>query len=270
MKALHSFFWAFIFTFFWSCESEPDSDKEDHNIGSIKERVLKWNDALINGDLETLPVLYADSVLYYGQQKTKIELIKSKEAFFKKYTDFTQSIIGDINIQKTNDGSYKVSFQKITTFGMKSDTLEGRLIFNEFSHVWKITSESDDKTDMRLSKKDSEYQSCLDVVLKIVTTSPLFLKKTNGLEQAVIKNGGTGYGISLESSPDPESDDAFEFSETYDFNLHETYPDRITVIARFSFNPKTSELYDYDEINDVYTPVEFDKSLLKYMNDWCN
>ncbi len=270
MKTLSTFLTAFLFLLLLSCHSENQNDKEDHGISTIRERVIKWNDALITGDLETLPVLYADSVFYYGQQKTKMELIKSKEAFFKKYTDFTQSILGDINIQKINDRSYKVSFQKITTFGMKSDTLEGRLIFNQFSHVWKITSESDDKTDMLLSKKDSEYQSCLDVILKIVTTSPLFLKKTSGLEQAVIKNGGTGYGISLESSPDPESDDAFEFSETYDFNLHETYPDRITVIARFSFNPNTGELYDYDEINDVYTPVEFDKSLLKYMNDWCN
>jgi hypothetical protein len=207
--------------------------------------------------------------MFYGIPVSKTKAIESKQKFFTKYPDFTQSITGDIRVQMIKDDSYTVFFPKQSEYNGKSFHVEGRMTVSKISGEWKITSESDDLTDKRMSEPDREFNTCLDVVIRIVTTSPLYIKKTKGLEDAVVKNGGIGFGLSLESSPEPESEDAFEYSETYDFNLHETYPDRIHVVARFSFNPEEGILYEYDVVNDAYTPIDFDKKMLETMEEIC-
>ena len=62
---------------------------------------------------------------------------------------------------------------------------------------------------------------------------------------------------------------AIDFSETYDFNLHETYPERMTTIARFVFDPIKRQLFLYDPIEDDLSPIDFNKSLLKQWDDNC-
>ena len=106
------------------------------------------------------------------------------------------------------------------------------------------------------------FKTCGDVVTEILTTSPVFLKKTKGLYEAVVKNGGTSFGIDLEGSPNPKIDNAWNYSKTYDFQLHESYPDHMPVIARFTFDPTKKQLYQMDVAADSLIPIGFDKSLL--------
>ncbi|MBL0056756.1 MAG: hypothetical protein IPP31_11365 [Chitinophagaceae bacterium] len=82
------------------------------------------------------------------------------------------------------------------------------------------------------------------------------------MNEAIQKNGGSSYGIMLEGSPDPIRDQANERSSTYDLSLHESYPDRITVIARFSFDPVKKQLFERDVIEDTLIPISFDSKLL--------
>ena len=112
--------------------------------------------------------------------------------------------------------------------------------------------------------------SCLEVVTEILTTSPIYHKKTNGLYEAVVKNGGTSFGLTLEGSPDPKKDEAQVYSKTYDFSLYESYPDRNTVVARFVFNPTTRLLYEYDAVEDKLNAVEFDRDLLTELDSCTN
>jgi len=101
-------------------------------------------------------------------------------------------------------------------------------------------------------------------------TSPTFLKGTKGLDVAIVKNGGTSFGITIEGSPNPQNDGALDYSKTYDFNLHETYSDRMSVIARFTFNPTDRQLYEYDVAEDKLNPIAFNRNLLLKFNDLCN
>ena len=123
------------------------------------------------------------------------------------------------------------------------------------------------KTD-KIVIKDSI--PCKYIVEKILTTSPRYLNLTKGLTKAVIKNGGSAFGISLEGSPNPKQDKAMSYSRTYDFTLYETYPDRQLNTTRFTFNPKNKQLYEYDVINSQLLPIEFDKSLLLKYDKNCN
>jgi hypothetical protein len=111
-------------------------------------------------------------------------------------------------------------------------------------------------------EKTIDSTTCIDVVIEILTTSPSYIKDTKGLYEAVVKNGGTSIGITVEGSPNPETDKALSYSETYDLNLHETYPDRMPTIARYTFDPSKSQLYEYDVVEDTLMPIKFNKNLL--------
>ena len=128
-----------------------------------------------------------------------------------------------------------------------------------------------DKNRVKQDKvqKNSALKTCVDVVTQILLTSPTYLERTKGLNFAVVKNGGTSYGITLEGSPHFEKDNAQNYSKTYDFNLHETYPDRMTVIERFSFNPDDRQLYINDVIADKLIPIDFVRSLPLKFDEIC-
>jgi len=104
------------------------------------------------------------------------------------------------------------------------------------------------------------------IAYKIVETSPRCKQLTKGLYERIVKNGGTSYGIMLESSPNPKTDPSQEYSKTYNFNLHESYSDRMPVIGRFVFDPKKQQLYEDDVVNAQLVAIPFDKKLLLLFN----
>ncbi|TDG37907.1 hypothetical protein EZJ43_02110 [Pedobacter changchengzhani] len=104
------------------------------------------------------------------------------------------------------------------------------------------------------------------IAYRIVETSPAVKKYTKGLGERVVKNGGQSYGVMLDSSPNPKTDPSQSYSKTYDFNLHESYKDRMPILARFVFDPKKQQLYEYDTVKDQLIAIAFDKSLLKLFN----
>ena len=104
------------------------------------------------------------------------------------------------------------------------------------------------------------------IAYKIVETSPRCKQLTKGLYERIVKNGGTSYGIMLESSPNPKTDPSQEYSKTYNFNLHESYSDRMPVIARFVFDPKKQQLYEDDVVNAQLVAIPFNKKLLLLFN----
>jgi hypothetical protein len=55
----------------------------------------------------------------------------------------------------------------------------------------------------------------------------------------------------------------------YDFNVHETYADRMPVIARFTFNPDDRQLYEYDAVKGNLKQIQFDRNLLNKFNEVC-
>jgi hypothetical protein len=107
-----------------------------------------------------------------------------------------------------------------------------------------------------------QKRTCVAVVKDIVSTSPRFKQVTKGLNDAIVKNGGISFGVSLEKSPHPKSDKAWSYSKTYDFVIYEKYSDRQLNTVRFSFDPRTKQLREYDPILDEFKPIDFNKKLL--------
>jgi hypothetical protein len=118
--------------------------------------------------------------------------------------------------------------------------------------------------------KPATYTNKADIVEQIVTTSPTFLKMTEGLAALVVKNGGTSFGVSMESSPNMEISGTDDQANTYIFELHESYPDRNVTIARFSFDPKKRQLFRYNGVNDTWTAIDLDKRWLVKFDEYDN
>ncbi|MEO7311407.1 MAG: hypothetical protein ABIX01_13480 [Chitinophagaceae bacterium] len=137
-------------------------------------------------------------------------------------------------------------------------------------HQQRVTDAAQDTvTKTEVNNAPAPARNCGAIVMKILETSDEFQKLTKGLEAAIIKNGGTSYGIGFEGSPNPETDSADTYSTTYDFNLHENYPDRMTVTARFSFDKTKRQLFKHAMAEDTLIPIVFNKSLLLEVDAAC-
>jgi len=110
----------------------------------------------------------------------------------------------------------------------------------------------------------------LPLITKILKTSPVFLKYTKGLKQAIIKNGGSNWELDFDDiTPDNNFSD---YLEKYTFRLYEIYPDHFPHIASFCFSTKQRQLYEeqYYDTESVpegtLIPRKFDRKLLKEMD----
>ena len=164
----------------------------------------------------------------------------------------------------------------------KGDASATKKLTSEKSIIKKIDKTDEKPISKRIDKIDEkpvikntnklvqkELKPCENLVADILTTSPRYRQLTKGLNNAVVKNGGLPFGISLEGSPNPRQDKAWSYSKTYDFTVYEMYTDRQLNTARFSFDPSNKQLYEYDAVNDKLKPIEFDRNLLLKFEALC-
>ncbi|MDD4216183.1 MAG: nuclear transport factor 2 family protein [Bacteroidales bacterium] len=234
-------------------DTEEKQLEESNDTLVLIELTEDWNELLVKQDLDGLIEMYGEEVSTYGSFYSKEQVLKNKKQFFEKYTDFNQSITGEIEIERIDNKHYKLLFPKRTNYNRNTYDVQGILVFQRVSDQWKIVLESDSQTDKTLQEIKAK-KITLDIVEKIVTTSPRFNELTDGLYEAVVANGGITFGYALVGGPN-EEDNPWSYSETYDFKLYESYTDRIVTITYFTFDPYELQLYENSE------PIEFNRDL---------
>lgn len=110
---------------------------------------------------------------------------------------------------------------------------------------------------------------CSNLVKEILISSPRYKKLTDGLLQAVKKNGGTSVDIIMDRSPEAVNKQASDYSAQYEMQITESYPDRRVNIAHFTFDPSKNTLYEYDVVRDRLITIDFDKNLLEHSGEYC-
>lgn len=260
-----------LITVLIGCSTEPakKTDKDEVEVLTVEAQLtaltLDWNKQLNTKSCDGLSQMYDDSVIAYGKTG-RTEMLDSKTRFFTKHADFTQTISGEIRIEKKANDLYVANFKKTSGFNGKTSTVDAYLTFSNKTGNWKISVEGDKLTDANLlkeAKKENLGMKCIDVVEEIITTCPSYLKKTKGLGQQVIDNGGFGFGHIFEGSPNGEKGDDCPYAEMYEFNLHEYYATHSPTLARYSFNPNTKELFEYNPIDDQLFAIPFNKKLVE-------
>lgn len=114
------------------------------------------------------------------------------------------------------------------------------------------------KTDLH---KVSER--CIETVFDIIESSKEFKELSEGLEERIRENGGTGYGFTVEVSPNPVTDQAFTKGDFYEISLHESYEDRMPNIAHFRFDHHQKKLFMMNVVNADYEEIGFDENLVE-------
>lgn len=132
-----------------SCDVQKTENSNPFTIETtyLKKLIADWSDAHSSKDIGVLANLYADSILYYGTQTNKNTCIADKLLFFKKYPDFDQKIVGNIQHEKINSAAFKCSFVKRVTLNQQTKDYPSYLVFSKKQDSWKITTEGDAITD---------------------------------------------------------------------------------------------------------------------------
>ena len=109
---------------------------------------------------------------------------------------------------------------------------------------------------------NAQFSDKVKVAFEILESAPAYKKITKGLYQRVKANGGTSFGINVVGTPKPNLKNLEVYSKNYLLNLHESYPDRMVTIARFSYHPQTGKLYQMNTGKDTKTEISFDRKLI--------
>ncbi len=118
--------------------------------------IAAWNDAHNKKDIKALTTMYADGVLYYGEQTDRATCIASKKELFKKYAYYQQELAGDITSENTGDTELTCTFTKRVNFNGQQRSFPSYVKFAKRQETWQIVIEGDKVTDQNRAKKANE------------------------------------------------------------------------------------------------------------------
>lgn len=133
-------------------------------LPDFKSLVHEWNDAHLGKDVGVFSRLFNDSVLFYGKIQDKNACIESKLALFKIHPDYDQEIFGDVLTQQLNGSEMKCSFVKRVKIDHTATDYPAYLIFKKIGEAWKISSESDIQTDVKLKEAPKTVETSANTI----------------------------------------------------------------------------------------------------------
>jgi hypothetical protein len=228
----------------------------------LKKLVDVWNSASNEKNTARLEKLYAEEVDLYGEPMSNTNAAASKEAYFNRTPDFHQALGDSINIQKSSVNTARADFVKTVTAGHKTKSYKAYLQFEKNGKNWRITEESDESTDKKLSTAIKpmpvkEITSC-DKAAEAIFLSSAAVRKQ--LQQKYVR-------YKLEYRPgNPEAP-----NNRYWFWIYANAPDsrQVETYARYEVDPITGQLFEYKAVEDKAVPADYDKELKKYLKQYC-
>ena len=130
-----------------------EEDKEGELQVSLEMVLEYWDTAHNDKDYDTFASLYADQVLFYGQNLSLEQCIANKKKLLDStYKEFIQHS-DNMRYEMVESGVYMIYFDKRVTFDGKSKTFPSYLrVRHDEYNAWKIIEESDAITDYNLQK----------------------------------------------------------------------------------------------------------------------
>lgn len=228
----------------------------------LKKLVDTWNSANNDRNTVRLEKLYAEEVNLYGEPMSNTNAAASKAAYFNKTPDFHQALGDSISILKSSVNTARADFVKTVTAGRKKKSYQAYLQFEKNGKSWKITEESDEVTDKKLSSAIKpmplkEITSC-DKAAEAIFLSSAAVRKQ--LQQKYVR-------YKLEYRPgNPEAP-----NNRYWFWIYANAPDsrQVETYARYEVDPITGQLFEYKAVEDKAAPADYDKELRKYLKQYC-
>lgn len=181
--------------FLWSCNSSDENDndgkeksleeliqenlgettvfEEMHDTLQVAHMVRVWNGCHNAKFIDNLNDLYASTLFFYGNEKSRGEALQTKRRLFNAYPDYFQRIIGGIKVSKLNATEYRAEFTKYISVGRITAPVHAYIIFQKAGeNKWIIVAESDPETDL----KTKEMNDSMQVLMEMYTPSTSEIK----------------------------------------------------------------------------------------------
>jgi hypothetical protein len=143
---------------------QPASDE------AIRAATQAWSDAIVSRSPERLSQIYATFVDFYGQQKTREQVVASKMKALESAPDFKQ-VLSDVRIQFIPKDRPVATFEKQWVSGGKVGKVRSWVRFAREQGMWKVTGESDKSTDDMQVRAHSLSNPCEKAILALVLSS---------------------------------------------------------------------------------------------------
>jgi hypothetical protein len=173
----------------------PSASGKEEPLSPEAQAALKtvraWNDALDRHDLDALRGLYADTVRFYGQDRSNAAVIASKRAAFAKEPAFRQEIVGEIGLSLSL-GVFTASFLKVAGPANAFLAINAKLGVKDFDGKFLIVEETDEVS----MKKELEAGTDCDKKVSEVLESLPEVKHAEevALEEIRLSDGGWRMG----------------------------------------------------------------------------
>jgi hypothetical protein len=132
--------------------------------------VRQWNEALLSRDRDAIERVYANTVSFYGQQRTRSQVVTSKLAALEKAPDFNQTL-EEVQIEKRDTDSPVVLFEKHWLANGKPGKVRARLSLRREETRWVVAEETDAPTEARFNQASPYSGACQNAVLQLVVTT---------------------------------------------------------------------------------------------------
>ncbi|HEB1449059.1 TPA: hypothetical protein RY419_001465, partial [Escherichia albertii] len=134
-------------------ETLPPAD-----LQAIESLVERWDDVLSKRDNVQPQSLYMPQVEWYGQSLSAQQVLANEQAFLAKNTDFCQSIVSTLNIQRSYEDKNIVLVSFVKRAGLTYENEQNypqEIQVTKSAQGWRIVSETDGITLANQSKEKS-------------------------------------------------------------------------------------------------------------------
>jgi hypothetical protein len=133
----------------------------------IRQAVQKWHEAILSRNPELLNDIYAARVDFYGQRRSRDQVVSDKLSALKRAPDYVQSL-SKVRITWIPKDEPVASFEKRWSGAGKSRTVNAWLRLVRERSEWRVATESDGPTDELKVRAHSLSKSCETAVIQLV------------------------------------------------------------------------------------------------------
>lgn len=133
-------------------DNNASDNYQDDVTKLLTEKIKLWDKGHLSNQENTLRSLYANNVLYYGQNCDIEKIIKIVQDLTMKDDGFFQDS-HDFKFTKLSENIIRCNFTKSVRLKNKLRDYPSYLFFSKINGDWLITEESDDVTDRNLQKR---------------------------------------------------------------------------------------------------------------------
>ena len=98
------------------------------DVASVKELVIKWNQAHASSRVDDLNSIFSDDIDFYGKRLSRSKCIEMKRKLLDDGSDFIQTLGNDLVLSRYKFGVVRCDFSKTVTYKGKTKVYPSYLL----------------------------------------------------------------------------------------------------------------------------------------------